>query len=131
MGRSHDRGWTYAQEKFDPAEQALMLNSDRARDMEHVNINPCYHNTHTTKVLSDERIRSSTDLVQLEWDHDLYCLGFDHPITITGLSGILTGFLDNPPVCKVLIGAGILHDLKSRTWACASTNREGAKSNFC
>ncbi|ODA83072.1 hypothetical protein RJ55_01581 [Drechmeria coniospora] len=131
MGHGHDHGWIYAQEKYNSKTESLWLNSVRARDMEQVHVHMCKRNENTAKILSHENIVSSSHLVQLKNDTELYCLGVDHNVTITGFSGALSSFLAKPPVCKELIGAGILHDHKNRTWACASTTHMGPKGKFC
>ncbi|KND91748.1 hypothetical protein TOPH_03791 [Tolypocladium ophioglossoides CBS 100239] len=131
MGTSHDEGWIFAQENYKPGYQAVWLNSVRSRDMEQVHIHTCDRNSHTTNVLSDEKVISSTSLVQLKGDPELYCLGVNNDVTIRGFSTALAAFLAKPPVCKELVGAGILHDHKGRTWACASTTQAGPKGKFC
>lgn len=137
MGTSHDAGWVFAQGQYKPGYMSLWLNSVRARDQEQVHIHICdTRNVHTTNVLSDETIQSSSHLVQLKNDPELYCLGVDHSVTITGFSTALAAFLAhppsaNPPICRELVGAGILQDHKFRTWACASTDQAGPKGKFC
>jgi len=137
MRASHERGWTYAQEWYKPAYQALFLNSPRSRKMEHIHIHVCKNrNLDTVNHLSDEDIKSSSRLVQTLKDPELYCLGVNHSVTISNFAGALSNFLasppsQTPPICKDLVGAGILQDHHDRTWACATTHRKGPEEKFC
>lgn len=132
MKDSHDQGWIFAQEhRPNPATEAVWLNSVYARDMEQVHIHRCTRNLQTATLLSQETIRSDKHLVQLKNDNELYCLGVSSSVTIKGFSAALVEFLKSPPVCKDLVGAGILYDTAGRTWACASTTHQGPKGKFC
>ncbi|KAG9249816.1 uncharacterized protein F5Z01DRAFT_668153 [Emericellopsis atlantica] len=136
MGPGHDQGWQFAQKESTPKSQAVFLNSVRARDMEQVHIHLCNSNQATAKMLSQEKIKSSTQLKQLDGDKNLYCLGVDHAVRITGFAGIIANFMANLPStiskpCKELVGAGIIQDTTGRTWACASTNSGGPQDKFC
>ncbi|UNI21855.1 hypothetical protein JDV02_007806 [Purpureocillium takamizusanense] len=137
MRGSHERGWTYAQEHYKPQSQAVFLNSARARKMEHVHIHVCRsRNAQTAKNLADEHIQSSTSLIKTVKEPELYCLGVNHSVTITNFAGALSNWLaklpvETPPICKDLVGAGILQDTHGRTWACASKHRKGPQDMFC
>ncbi|KAJ6444417.1 Cullin-1 [Purpureocillium lavendulum] len=137
MRPQHERAWTYAQEIYKPGFQSLWLNSVRARDMEQIHIHVCpTRNLQTTNTLTDEHIKSGKDLVQTFKDPDLFCLGVNQSTTISNFATAVSNFLANPPsvspkICRDEVGAGILQDHKSRTWACVSTNRHGPKEKFC
>lgn len=130
---AHDQGWIFAQSKYSRASQALAMNPVIVRTMEQVHIHLCRRNKAMGSLLAKESIKSSSTLVQLTADKEMYCLGVDHSVSIKGFSGLVADFLANPPpnVCKDMVGAAIIQDDKQRTWACATTNRQGPLGKVC
>jgi hypothetical protein len=133
MKPSDDEAWIFAQSQYKPTTQALAMNPVLVRTMEQVHIHVCDRNKAMGTLLAKETIRSSSDLVQLANDKEMYCLGVDHSVTVKGFAGILHGFLSQLPktVCRDMVGAGIIRDDKSRMWACATTNRDGPLAKVC
>ncbi|KAK9434902.1 uncharacterized protein G6M90_00g026360 [Metarhizium brunneum] len=133
MNAGHDEAWLFAQQKFDKTSEALAMNPVVVRTMEQVHIHVCPRNTTTASMLGKITAFSSSKLVQLADDKEMYCLGIDHSVDVKGFAGLVADFINSPPpnVCKDMVGAAIIEDDKSRRWACATTNRQGPLGKVC
>ncbi|RSM03753.1 hypothetical protein CDV31_010372 [Fusarium ambrosium] len=122
-----DQGWFFAQKNYDPSEEALVLNSWRARTHEQVHIHRCAINETTRDVLSSEDTVKVGQLTQMKKDPDLWCITREGGDSATSFATSIGQFLEakHQGVCDKLVGAGILRDNKMRTWACATTNSAG------
>ncbi|KAF4460755.1 hypothetical protein FALBO_12452 [Fusarium albosuccineum] len=128
-----DEGFVFAQQQYDPASQALALNSWRARAQEQVHIHVCNLNKTMRHILSTEARPMFGQLTRIRQDPDLWCMARLNGASVRTFATTLFKFLDSnhPGVCDKLVGAGIMRDARGDTWACASTNSKGMIGKFC
>lgn len=133
MGSTHDEAWIFSQANYNPSSKALAINPVTVRTMEQVHVHVCNRNTTTGGMLAKETIKSSSNLVQLAGNKELYCRWVAHGATVKGFSGDIANFLANLPkgVCRDMVGAAIIQDNNGRVWACATTNRHGPLATVC
>lgn len=133
MGPTHDEAWIFSQANYKPASQALAINPVKVRTMEQIHVHVCNRNTTTGKMLAKETMKSSSNLVQLAGNKEMYCRWVNHGATVKGLSADIANFLANlpPGVCRDMVGAAIIQDNNGRVWACATTNHYGPLAIVC
>lgn len=128
----HDEGWYFAQQNYNFKDEALALNSYRARDHQQVHIHVCDKNAATYKLLSNSPAKSSGHLVKVDGANDLFCITSTTGSTLNSFATSLGVFFnENPNSCWGKIGAGIMKDNRGWTWGCATTNTAGPLGVFC
>lgn len=130
-----ERGWTYAQERWDPSKQALAMNPWLVRTMEQVHIHLCDFNTDLRDALKKETFQSEHQLVKLanqKWD-SLWCVGLKKGLVRENVVDLLADMIKKQKgnICPQVVGAGMMMDDDQRLWACATTDRHGPLGFFC
>jgi hypothetical protein len=127
----------FAQERYNPDRQALVLNSVRSRTMEQFHIHLCYKptkmNPKVIAILDKATLNPTTELKQIP-NQDLWCMSVEKgkgPLKDfeKAIHKFLTPGKKNP--CRGLAGAAIIQDSKMNTWGCVTGDQHGPLPAFC
>ncbi|KAM0253073.1 hypothetical protein ACHAQJ_007449 [Trichoderma viride] len=137
--KKYGGGFDFAQEKanYNPAKEALALNSVRSRTQEQFHIHVCHRpttqNPRVIAILDKAKHNPTKELKQIP-GHDLYC------VTVEKGKGPIKDFAESihnlldvptPPVCRGLAGAAIIQDSYQNTWGCVTGSKDGPLADFC
>lgn len=135
--------FNFAQESkhFDPAKNALVLNSVRARTMEQFHIHKCFRPTASSPRALARLDKATPNLTKKlveilpkkPNEPRLWCMSV--------ANGAVTGFVEaiedlfhrggKDYVCKGRAGAAVIQDNKQRRWGCVTDNQQGPLPYFC
>lgn len=129
----YEEGWDFAQEHYNPREQALALNSVRSRTHEQFHIHICKKPGKTDRALAIlETAKHNPTKHLIEVGKDLYCMTVEKGNgPVKGFVAAIQEFLKKGTVCDGLAGAGIIRDSHENLWACVSGNSAGPLAEFC
>ncbi|KAF4466282.1 hypothetical protein FALBO_6864 [Fusarium albosuccineum] len=134
MGKDRDNeGWSFAQHVYDPAHEALALDSFLTRRYEQVHINVCRKNKQAFAFFNEldaGDFNGTLTRMRGQYQAEIYCMTSQD--RLDDFAYTVRDWIDeNNDVCPELVGAGIITDRLGNTWGCVTTSPDGPRDLFC